>query len=380
MEQQNKKKNVHEGHRERMRNKYVNKGIEVFEQHEILEMLLFYAIPRKNTNDIAHRLLEACGSLSAVFDAPIDILMQQGLSYNAAVLLHMIPDLSRAYQSDKFDNEEKIITDENIEAQEITPYLPESEIATICRNLPQGIQERGREIRTFMPKFGNINERRNQLHEVIRLSGMNLIIDDTDHPLIIKVASIQSARMQVYFIDNEDFFQRKSTVSDENGNEYEDNDDRSIFYVRGVLETVKKLRWIPDVIHCHGWMSALTALYIKRMYADDPCLRNAKIVYSIYNDDFKNPLNKDFATKLKADGAKEADLKLIKADTSFVGLTKLAIDFADGVIQGSETINQEVLDYISAKKDTPFLPYQSPETYMDEFNKFYDVVLDSNTK
>ena len=263
-------------------------------------------------------------------------------------------------------------------AQEITPYLPESEIATICRNLPQGIQERGREIRTFMPKFGNINERRNQLHEVIRLSGMNLIIDDTDHPLIIKVASIQSARMQVYFIDNEDFFQRKSTVSD--GNEYEDNDDRSIFYVRGVLETVKKLRWIPDVIHCHGWMSALTALNIKRMYADDPCLRNAKIVYSIYNDDFKNPLNKDFATKLKADGAKEADLKLIKADTSFVGLTKLAIDFADGVIQGSETINQEVLDYISAKKDTPFLPYQSPETYMDEFNKFYDVVLDSNTK
>ena len=274
-------------------------------------------------------------------------------------------------------------------AQEITPYLPESEIATICRNLPQGIQERGREIRTFMPKFGNINERRNQLHEVIRLSGMNLIIDDTDHPLIIddtdhpliiKVASIQSARMQVYFIDNEDFFQRKSTVSDENGNEYEDNDDRSIFYVRGVLETVKKLRWIPDVIHCHGWMSALTALYIKRMYADDPCLRNAKIVYSIYNDDFKNPLNKDFATKLKADGAKEADLKLIKADTSFVALTKLAIDFADGVIQGSETINQEVLDYISAKKDTPFLPYQSPETYMDEFNKFYDVELDSNTK
>ena len=265
-------------------------------------------------------------------------------------------------------------------AQEITPYLPESEIATICRNLPQGIQERGREIRTFMPKFGNINERRNQLHEVIRLSGMNLIIDDTDHPLIIKVASIQSARMQVYFIDNEDFFQRKSTVSDENGNEYEDNDDRSIFYVRGVLETVKKLRWIPDVIHCHGWMSALTALYIKRMYADDPCLRNAKIVYSIYNDDFKNPLNKDCASQLPADGATEADLKLIQADTSCVALRKLAIDFADGVIQGSETINQEVLDYISAKKDTPFLPYQSPETYMDEFNKFYDVVLDSNTK
>ena len=183
--------------------------------------------------------------------------------------------------------------------------------------------------------------------------------------------------MQVYFIDNEDFFQRKHTVCDENGNEYEDNDDRSIFYVRGVLETVKKLRWIPDVIHCHGWISALTALYIKRMYADDPCLKNAKIVYSIYNDDFKTPFRKEFANKLKTDGAKEGDLKGIKADTSFAGLTKLAIDFADGVIQGSETINQDILDYIATKKDTPFLPYQSPETYMDAFNEFYDVVLDS---
>lgn len=265
-------------------------------------------------------------------------------------------------------------------AQEITPYLPESEIATISRNLPQGIQERGREIRTFMPKFGNINERRNQLHEVIRLSGMNLIIDDTDHPLIIKVASIQSARMQVYFIDNEDFFQRKSTVADDDGNEFEDNDDRSIFYVRGVLETVKKLRWIPDVIHCHGWMSALTALYIKRMYADDPCLKGAKIVYSIYDDDFKTPFRKDFPNKLKMDGAKEADVKGLKADTSFVGLTKLAIDFADGVIQGSETIRPELVEYIATKKELPFLPYQSPDTYIDKFNEFYDVVLDSTKK
>ncbi|MDH6358360.1 starch synthase [Parabacteroides sp. PF5-9] len=263
-------------------------------------------------------------------------------------------------------------------AQEITPYLPESEIATISRNLPQGIQERGREIRTFMPKFGNINERRNQLHEVIRLSGMNLIIDDTDHPLIIKVASIQSARMQVYFIDNEDFFQRKQTIKDESGNEYEDNDDRSIFYVRGVLETVKKLRWIPDVIHCHGWMSALTALYIKRMYVDDPCLKDAKIVYSIYNDNFQIPFRKEFPNKLKMDGAKESDIKALKSDTSFVGLTKLAIDFADGVIQGSETIDQELLDYIKTKKDLPFLPYQAPDSYIDEFNAFYDVILDTS--
>lgn len=259
--------------------------------------------------------------------------------------------------------------------QEITPYLPDSEISTISRHLPQGIQERGREIRTFMPKFGNINERRNQLHEVIRLSGMNLIIDDTDHPLIIKVASIQAARMQVYFIDNEDFFQRKQTVADDNGNEYEDNDDRSIFYVRGVLETVKKLRWIPDLIHCHGWMAALTGLYIKRMYADDPCLKDAKIVYSIYNDDFKTPFRSDFPKKLKTDGASDEDLASVKEDTSFAGLSKLAVDFADGVIQGSETINQEVLDYVTTKDNTPFLSYQSPETYIDAFNEFYDVVL-----
>ncbi|MCC8132658.1 MAG: glycogen/starch synthase [Tannerellaceae bacterium] len=259
--------------------------------------------------------------------------------------------------------------------QEITPYLPESEIATICRNLPQGIQERGREIRTFMPKFGIINERRNQLHEVIRLSGMNLIIDDTDHPLIIKVASIQSARMQVYFIDNEDFFQRKFTTTDAAGNDFADNDDRSIFYVRGVMETVKKLRWIPDLIHCHGWMSALTGLYIKRMYADDPCLKDAKIVYSIYDDDFKTPFRADFPKKLKMDGAPDSDLASIEGDTSFAGLSKLAVDFADGVIQGSETINQDVLNYVISKSDTPFLPYQSPDVYMDKFNEFYDVVL-----
>jgi len=260
--------------------------------------------------------------------------------------------------------------------QEITPYLPESEIANIGRQLPQGIQERGREIRTFMPRFGNINERRNQLHEVIRLSGMNLIIDDTDHPLIIKVASIQSARMQVYFIDNEDFFHRKSTVSDDDGMEYEDNDERSIFYVRGVLETIKKLRWMPDLIHCHGWMSALTALYIKRMYADDPCLKDAKIVYSIYGDDFKTPLKSNLHNKLKMDGALDEDLKEIKKDTSFVSLTKLAVDFADGVIQGSETINPEIAKYIS-KLDKPTLSYQSPDDYIDSFNEFYDLVLES---
>ena len=228
-----------------------------------------------------------------------------------------------------------------------------------------------------MPKFKSINERRNQLHEVIRLSGMNLIIDDTDHPLIIKVASIQPARLQVYFIDNDDFFNGPHTMKDAEGNEYEDNDDLCIFFVRGVLETVKKLRWIPDVIHCHGWMSALTGLYIKRKYADDPSLKNAKVVYSIYNTDFKGPFSKSFTEKLKMDGAKDADVKDLTKHSAFESLNKLAIDFSDGIIQGSSTIdNPWIAEYLSTKKSKLKLPYQDEETYIDTFDNFYQTVLE----
>ena len=261
-------------------------------------------------------------------------------------------------------------------AQEITPYLPESEIATICRNLPQGIQERGREIRTFMPKFGSINERRNQLHEVIRLSGMNLIIDDTDHPLIIKVASIQAARMQVYFIDNEDFFQRKHTISDDDGNEYEDNDDRSIFYVRGVLETVKKLRWCPDVIHCHGWMTALAPLYIKKAYKDEPSFRDAKVVFSVYEDDFKSTLSDDFATKLMLKGITKKDLGDLKEPVDYAALCKLAVDYSDGVIQNSEKVDESIIEY-ARQSGKLVLDYQNPENYADACNEFYDQVWEA---
>jgi starch synthase len=264
-------------------------------------------------------------------------------------------------------------------AQEIYPYLPESELSLIGRNLPQGIQEHGREIRTFMPKFGNVNERRNQLHEVIRLSGMNLIIDDTDHPLIIKVASIQSARMQVYFIDNEDFFQRKHTKADADGKEYEDNDERSIFFVRGVLETIKKLRWIPDLIHCHGWMSALTPMYVHRMYADDPCLKDSKIVYSIYDDAYKTPLRAGLLDKLKMDGFTDEDLSLLREDTGFVGLSKSAIRFSDGVVQGSPSIKPELSAYVDSLKDKPFLPYQTEDLYINAYNQFYDTILASKS-
>ena len=257
--------------------------------------------------------------------------------------------------------------------QEITPYVSESEMALVGRNLPQAIQEKGREIRTFMPKWGNINERRNQLHEVIRLSGMNLIIDDTDHPLIIKVASIQSVRMQVYFIDNDDYFQNRLQVVDENGVEYEDNDARAIFYARGVLETVKKLRWCPDVIHCHGWMTALAPLYIKKAYKDEPSFRDAKVVFSLYDNDFKEPFHPDFASKLLLKGISKKDVADLKEPVDYTALCKLAVDYSDGVIQQSEHVNEEVIAY-ARQIGKPVLGYQSPEIFADACNDFYDQV------
>ena len=258
---------------------------------------------------------------------------------------------------------------------EISPYIVDTEMSIIARNLPQGIHERGREIRTFMPKFGCINERRNQLHEVIRLSGMNLIIDETDHPLIIKVASIQSARMQIYFIDNEDFFQRKFLMRDENGVEFEDNDERCIFYVRGVMETVKKLRWVPDLIHCHGWMTALAPLYIKKHYKGDPCFKNSKVVYSMYNDEFENPFRDNFAKKLKIEGVTQNDIKYLKETPNYTNLSKLAIDYSDGIIEGSLDVHSDLIEYAKRKEGLHYLPYQDNENYVEIFNKFYDQIL-----
>ena len=246
-------------------------------------------------------------------------------------------------------------------------------MSKIGRYLPQGIQEKGREIRTFMPKYGSINERRNQLHEVIRLSGMNLIIDDTDHPLIIKVASIQSARMQVYFIDNEDYFHRKNVLADDNGDYFPDNDERAIFFARGVLETVRKLRWSPDVVHCHGWITALVPLYLKRSFVDDPLYNKSKIVYSVYNDDFDKPLNKDFKVKLRMDGIKDEDVSGLTTP-SFENLTSLAIDMSDAAIIGSSEINKSIHKYIKSIKK-PVLEYKPEEEYIDAYSDFYDEIL-----
>lgn len=258
--------------------------------------------------------------------------------------------------------------------QEITPYLEESEMSLIGRHLPEGIQLKGKEIRIFMPRFGNINERRNQLHEVIRLSGMNLIINDTDHPLIIKVASIQKARMQIYFIDNDDFFtKRKSTIADKNNVFFEDNDDRTVFFSRGVIETIRKLNWPPDIIHCHGWMSALMPIYIKRAFKDNPLFSDSKIVYSIYDNDFEEVFRPGFDKKMKLQGIAAKDVKNLKK-TDYVNLMKTAIDFSDGIIYGSEKINPELESYVKSSKK-PFVEYQSQDNYVDVYNDFYDSLL-----
>ncbi len=259
-------------------------------------------------------------------------------------------------------------------AQEMVPYMSDSPMGKICRELPQGIQEKCREIRTFMPRFGCVNERRNQLHEVIRLSGMNLVIDDSDHPLIIKVASIQAARLQIYFIDNEDYFLRKAVFADKEGEFFADNDERAIFYARGVIETIKKLGWSPDVIHIHGWFSSLVPFFIRTIFKDNPLFTDTKIVCSLYDDDFNHVFSSSFLKKLRHEGVDEKDLKQYKA-SDYVGIMKGAIDFSDAIIIGAENVNPELLSY-AKKSNKRILEMQPMENFIDAYSVFYDELVD----
>ena len=257
--------------------------------------------------------------------------------------------------------------------QEINPYIKETEIADICRQFPQYTQEKGCEIRTFMPCFGHINERRNQLHEVQRLSGLNIIIDDNDHPLIIKVATLQATRMQVYFIDNEDYFHRNGIAKDKEGNFFDDNDERGIFYVRSVLETIKKLRWTPDIIHINGWISALAPLYLKKSYASDPFFANSKIIYSIYKDNFECPIREGFDNRVLFDDIEPSEVEILKGNLlKTETLNKIAINYSDAVICASDTISEELESYIK-EKGIPYLPYQGENMQEDYWNFFCEV-------
>ena len=255
--------------------------------------------------------------------------------------------------------------------QEITPYVPDNSLSLMGKELPKVMQERSHEIRTFMPKWGNINERRGQLHEVIRLSGMNLIINDTDHPLIIKVASIQSARVQVYFIDNDDYFGKRLIERDEAGVEYEDNGERAIFFARGVLETVKKLRWVPDIIHCQGWMSGVVPFYIKTAYSDEPSFAETKVVTSLYDKTLQKDFGGDFKQFLEFRDAKASLLGDYKDTFDFDELNKLAIDYSDGVIQAVPGVEKQLLDYATAK-NIPLLGYH--EDFADAYETLYEML------
>ena len=261
---------------------------------------------------------------------------------------------------------------------EMSPFLPESRIAELCRKLPQGIQERKKEIRSFMPKYGCINERKNQLHEVIRLSGMNIIISDVDRPLVIKVASISAARIQVYFIDNEDYFRRKQIDRNDNGQFFPDNGERAIFFARGVLETVKKLRWAPDIIHCSGWISHVLPLYLKKAYNEDPIFTQSKVVLSLYDDSTPEKLSEGFAQTIRMGDIGPEDVSVLTPEASGIELAKLAAQYSDGIILGAPDVNPALVEHAKGT-GLPLLPFDeaslSDGSYMDKYNAFYDKLL-----
>lgn len=260
-------------------------------------------------------------------------------------------------------------------SSEMTPYLQVTNVGELARRLPQAIQEKNNEIRVLMPRFGCINERRNKLHEVVRLSGINITIDDNDNPLTIKVASLQEAKMQVYFLDNEDYFHRKFVFANDKNVFYNDNDERTIFFCKGALETVKKLGWQPDIIHCQGWMTSLIPLYIKTIYKDEPVFRNAKVVYSVFENQFEENLGKDFARKA---GLNEIDTKqvasLAKSDSNALYIT--GITHADAIVKASTEIDAEVIKFI--KKQKGKLMHEHVEgSYGEAYNNLYEELLQS---
>ncbi len=261
--------------------------------------------------------------------------------------------------------------------QEVDPYVANSKESERCRELLQAMHERRGEIRTFMPRYGVINDRRNQLHEVIRLSGMNLIINDTDHQLIIKVASIPSARIQVYFIDNEDYFSRRALLHDENGVAFEDNDERAMFFARGVLETVKKLRWEPSVVQCQGWFSALTAVYLRHTLSDDPIFANAKIVVALDSDRFEGTLDMGFVDRLRGEGLSDEKLALLETPT-YENYCRFVLSYADGVVLSSSEQSAELLSIVEACGKPvmrSLIPLEGEEgEYYDNYAKFYEEI------
>ena len=255
-------------------------------------------------------------------------------------------------------------------SSEVIPYLPNNDISTLSYSLPKVVNKNGGQTRIFIPKYGIINERRHQLHEVIRLSGMNLIIDDLDMPLIIKVASIPKERMQVYFIDNEEYFKNRLLDSDKKKKLYDDNDERAIFFAKGVVETIKKLNWSPDIIHVHGWIASLMPLYLKEYYKDDPLFSKSKIVTSIYENEISGNLNNEIVKKIKFDEVESDTLKVLDK-TSYENLYKISIMNSDGVIFASDNVKESYIDLAKSLK-IPTLKCGYSEGYEKQYIEFYN--------
>jgi starch synthase len=258
-------------------------------------------------------------------------------------------------------------------SSEVVPYLAENEVSLMSYDVPKMINDQGGQIRIFMPRYGNINERRHQLHEVIRLSGMNLVVNDLDMPLIIKVASIPKERIQVYFIDNDEYFKRKATFTDEDGVLYPDNDERAIFFAKGVVETVKKLNWVPDIIHVHGWMASLLPVYMKHFYKNEALFSETKIVTSVYSQSFDGTLDMEMINKVKFDDVPHDAVKeLEKPD--YESLIKAAVNHSDGVIIASSNISSSLTNFIESS-GKPFLPFATKETFASAYTDFYKKLL-----
>ncbi|MCF6182295.1 glycogen/starch synthase [Lutibacter sp.] len=255
-------------------------------------------------------------------------------------------------------------------SSEVAPYLPENELSTTSFETAKMVHGKGGQIRIFMPRYGLINERRHQLHEVIRLSGMNLVINDMDMPLIIKVASIPKERMQVYFIDNDEYFKRKALFTDEDDNLFNDNDERAIFFAKGVVETVKKLNWAPDIIHVHGWMASLLPLYIKEYYKDDALFVDSKIVTSVYNTGFEGQLNKEFYNKIKFDNINGSKVESISENPNYTNLLKIAVENSDAVIKASDHLSDD-LEELLKTCNKPVLEHVSMEELGNSYTEFY---------
>lgn len=261
--------------------------------------------------------------------------------------------------------------------QETAPFLPESINSVYGRDMLRGLAEKGFEVRTFMPKFGSINERRNQLHEVIRLSGMNIPINDSDHPLIIKVASLQPSRIQVYFMDNDDYFQKSADDVDPIGSNRADNDERALFFAHSSMETVKKLRWDPAIIHCQGWFSAFLPVYLRKMFASEPGTGSCKVVYSVTDSKPYPKTDSRFYEELKLNGFPEEDIEEFKdmpfdADT----LHKLAIKHSDGVVFATPDVSESIKEYVKSA-GIPYLEYDKiADGNFDAYKEFYSALKD----